>query len=79
MSSEFNETDLLIKSYRAKLGETISKVRKQKGFSLEHLAAVMNIKPSTISKIESGKFSISIDYLVRLSIFLDYEFKIIEK
>jgi transcriptional regulator with XRE-family HTH domain len=40
---------------------------------------MMDINRSTISKIENGKFSISVDYLVRLSIFLDFELKIIEK
>jgi cystathionine gamma-lyase len=29
--------------------------------------------------IENGKFGITVDYLVRFSIFLDYEFKVIER
>jgi transcriptional regulator with XRE-family HTH domain len=43
------------------------------------LAEKMDINRSTISKIENGKFSISVDYLVKFSIYLDYEFKIIER
>jgi transcriptional regulator with XRE-family HTH domain len=54
-------------------------VREQKGYSQEQLADIMDINRSTISKIENGKFSITVDYLVRFSIFLDYEFKVIER
>jgi len=43
------------------------------------LAEKMDINRSTISKIENGKFGITVDYLVRFSIFLDYEFKVIER
>lgn len=39
----------------------------------------MNISRSTISKIENGKFGITVDYLVRFSIFLDYKFKVIDR
>ena len=40
---------------------------------------MMKINRSTISKIENGKFGITVDYLVRFSIHLDFEFKVIEK
>jgi transcriptional regulator with XRE-family HTH domain len=43
------------------------------------LAEKMDINRSTISKIENGKFGITVDYLVLFSIFLDYEFKVIER
>jgi transcriptional regulator with XRE-family HTH domain len=36
------------------------------------LTEMMDINRSTISKIENGKFSISVDYLVRLSIFFRF-------
>ncbi len=39
----------------------------------------MDINPSTISKVENGKFGITVDYLVRFSIFFNYEFKVIER
>lgn len=71
--------DNQIKDYRLKLGNKIRLVREQKGHSQEQLAVLMNINRSTISKIENGKFSITVDSLARFSIFLDYEFKVIEK
>lgn len=79
MNAELTATENQIKDYRLKLGDKIRIVREQRGYSQEQLAELMNINRSTISKIENGKFSITVDYLVRFSIFLDYEFKIVEK
>ncbi|MBY0537459.1 MAG: helix-turn-helix domain-containing protein [Chitinophagaceae bacterium] len=79
MTSDLLASEIQIKEYRLKLGDRIRIVREQKGYSQEKLAELMNINRSTISKIENGKFSITVDYLVRFSIFLDYEFKVIEK
>lgn len=79
MNAELTATENQIKDYQLKLGDKIRIVREQRGYSQEHLAELMNINRSTISKIENGKFSITVDYLVRFSIFLDYEFKVVEK
>ncbi|HPL11956.1 Helix-turn-helix [Algoriphagus alkaliphilus] len=79
MNAELTATENQIKDYRLKLGDKIRIVREQRGYSQEQLAELMNINRSTISKIENGKFSITVDYLVRFSIFLDYEFKVVEK
>lgn len=79
MSIDLTATESQIKDYRLKLGDKIRHVREQRGYSQEQLAEMMDINRSTISKIENGKFSITVDYLVRFSIFLDYEFKVIEK
>ena len=79
MNAELTATENQIKDYRLKLGEKIKLVREKKGYSQEQLGELMNINRSTISKIENGKFSITVDYLVRFSIFLDYEFKVVEK
>lgn len=79
MSAELTTTETQIKDFRLKLGDKIRIVREQKGYSQEQLAELMKINRSTISKIENGKFSITVDYLVRFSIFLDYEFKVMEK
>ena len=70
MTGEFLATENQIIDYRLKLGDKIRFVREQRGYSQEQLAALMNINRSTISKIENGKFSITVDYLVRFSIFL---------
>ena len=79
MPTDLTATETKIKDFRFKLGEKIRHVREQRGYSQEQLAEVMDINRSTISKIENGKFSITVDYLVRFSIFLDYEFKVIER
>jgi transcriptional regulator with XRE-family HTH domain len=79
MNAELTATENQIKDYRLKLGDKIRIVREQRGYSQEQLAELMNINRSTISKIENGKFSITVDYLVRFSIFLDYEFRVVEK
>lgn len=79
MNSILAATENQIKDYRIKLGDKIRIVREKRGYSQEQLAELMNINRSTISKIENGKFSITVDYLVRFSIYLDYEFKVVEK
>lgn len=79
MQTDLTATESQIKDYRLKLGDKIRHVREQRGYSQEQLADMMDINRSTISKIENGKFSITVDYLVRFSIFLDYEFKVIER
>jgi len=79
MPTDLTATESQIKVYRLKLGDKIRQVREKRGYSQEQLADMMQINRSTISKIENGKFSITVDYLVRFSIFLDYEFKVVEK
>jgi transcriptional regulator with XRE-family HTH domain len=79
MKAELSATENQIKDYRLKLGDKIRIHREKRGYSQEQLAEMMSINRSTISKIENGKFSITVDYLVRFSIFLDYEFKVIER
>jgi transcriptional regulator with XRE-family HTH domain len=79
MEAELSATEEQIKDYRLKLGDKIRIVREKRGYSQEQLAEKMSISRSTISKIENGKFGITVDYLVRFSIFLDYEFKVIER
>lgn len=78
MNGKLNLSEIQIKNFRLKLGKEIRIAREQKGFSQEELAELLNIRTSTISKIEDGRFGISVDYLVRLSICLEHEFKIIE-
>ncbi len=78
MIADLTKIENQIKDYRLKLGNRIKTVREERGYSQEKLAELMNINRSTISKIENGKFSITVDYLVRFSIHLDYQFKVLE-
>ncbi len=73
--SPFIESQIL--AQRLKFCDTIRIVREQRDYSQEQLAQMMNISRSTISKIENGKFSISVDYLIRFSLFLDYQFVVV--
>jgi DNA-binding XRE family transcriptional regulator len=68
-----------IKANRLNIGMEIRKYRDRKGFSQDQLADLMGINRATISKIENGKFNISIDYLAKFAWHLDFDIKIIEK
>lgn len=65
-----------ISENRERLGKSIKELREKKGYSQEQLADIMNISRSTISKIESGKFNMSVDYIAKFSRPLDFEIKI---
>lgn len=58
---------------RSTIGIEIRKIRKKKGYSQEQLAQMMKVSRTTISKIETGKFNFSIDYLSKFSWFLDFD------
>ena len=50
-----------------KTGERIRDLRKQKKMTQEQLAAVFKTESSVICKIETGKQTISIDYVVDIA------------
>lgn len=79
MDQSQQEIKALIKENRLKIGKSIRVIREKRGYSQDHLADLMNVSRSTISKIENGKFSVSIDYLSRLSIFLDFQISLEDK
>ena len=62
---------------RLKMGETIREIREKRGYSQDELASIMEVSRSTISKIENGKFSFSIDYLSKFSWFLDFDLSVV--
>jgi transcriptional regulator with XRE-family HTH domain len=68
-----------IKYNRSKIGNDIRKIRELRGYSQDYLADIMNVDRSTISKIENGKFSFSIDYLTKISLALKFEIKLVDK
>lgn len=73
-----NNLENYIYDYRIKVGETLKEMREKKGYSQDELAEAMNVNRSTISKIENGKFNLSVDYLSKFSWFLDFELKLKE-
>jgi transcriptional regulator with XRE-family HTH domain len=79
MREKNDEIESKVKDYRLVLGEEIRKIREKRGLSQEQLAEMMDINRSTISKIENGKFGITVDYLARFSIHLEHEFRVMER
>ena len=71
LSESYTESNPHI--FRLEIGESIRQIREGRGLTQEQLAEKMNINRSTISKIESGKFNFSIDYLSRFADFLNFE------
>lgn len=67
-----------IMDYRLKIGDAIREIREKRGYSQDELAEIMNVNRSTISKIENGKFSFSIDYLVKFGSFLKFDINLIQ-
>lgn len=78
MKIDIDNQEKFIRDYRLKIGDDIRNIREKKGLSQDELAEIMNVNRSTISKIENGKFSFSIDYLSKFSWFLDFEFQLKE-
>jgi transcriptional regulator with XRE-family HTH domain len=68
--------DEFISKNRSKIGMELHKYRAKKGFSQAHLADLMGISRATISKIENGKFAISVDYLAKFAWHLDFHLNI---
>ena len=65
--------------YRQRIGESIRENREKRGYSQDELAEIMEVNRSTISKIENGKFAISIDYMVKFGWYLDFDIVLLEK
>ena len=63
---------------RSTVGEHIRSLREQKGLNQIGLADLMNVSRSTISKIENGKFSITLDYLAKLALYLEFEIRLVK-
>lgn len=78
MKMELENKEKFIRDCRIKIGDAIKNIREKKGYSQDELAEIMNINSSTISKIENGKFNLSIDYLSKFSWFLDFDFQLKE-
>jgi transcriptional regulator with XRE-family HTH domain len=81
-NSDNQVTEKSIENYlhesRLKMGQNIREVREKRGYSQDELAEIMEVNRSTISKIENGKFSFSIDYLSKFSFFLDFDLTLLD-
>ena len=76
MDQSQEDKENYISDFRMKIGQSIKEAREKRGYSQDELAEIMEVNRSTISKIENGKFAISIDYLARFSWHLGFDFSI---
>ena len=79
MNNKSRPTEQYIQENREVIGKQIRAFREKKGFSQDELAEIMEVNRSTISKVETGKFAITIDYLVKFAWYLDFNISVLEK
>ena len=79
MNKKSRPSEQYIQENREVIGKQIRTFREKKGFSQDELAAIMEVQRSTISKVETGKFAITIDYLVKFAWYLDFDISVLEK
>jgi transcriptional regulator with XRE-family HTH domain len=79
MNKMSKPTEQYIQENREVIGKQIRTFREKKGLSQDELAEIMEVNRSTISKVETGKFAITIDYLVKFAWYLDFNISVQEK
>jgi transcriptional regulator with XRE-family HTH domain len=79
MNKQSRPTEQYIQENREAIGKQIRTFREKKGFSQDELSEIMEVNRSTISKVETGKFAITIDYLVKFAWYLDFDISVLEK
>jgi len=79
MSLPLNSKEFIHGTLRLEIGRILKNFREKKGYKQNELAILMNISRATISKIENGKFAISVDYLEKFAWYLDFDVKIFDK
>ena len=79
MNKQSRPTEQYIQENREVIGKQIRAFREKKGFSQDELSEIMEVNRSTISKVETGKFAITIDYLVKFAWYLDFDISVLEK
>ena len=79
MNKKSRPTEQYIQENREAIGKQIRSFREKKEYSQDELAEIMEVNRSTISKVETGKFAITIDYLVKFAWYLDFNISVLEK
>ena len=64
---------------RLRIGSQVATIRKEKGLSIRELAEACGVTAQNITKIEHGKYNVSIDILGKICDALDYRIDIVEK
>ena len=65
--------------HRERIGQRIAELRKEKGMTLIQLSELSGITFQNITKIEHGKYNVSIDILTKLCNVLGAEINIVLK
>lgn len=52
---------------RQEIARQLKEVRKAEGMTQEHLAQLVGTKKSNISRLESGRYNPSLDFLVKVA------------
>lgn len=63
-------------SHRERIGRQIAQIRQERGITQEQLAESTGLQRVNISKIENGRYNVSIDILQKICNSLDCELKI---
>lgn len=79
MNKQSRPTVQYIQENREAIGNKIRSFREKKGFSQDDLSEIMEVNRSTISKVETGKFAITIDYLIKFAWYLDFDISVLQK
>lgn len=68
----YNQTSELQKcDERLRIGKLIAEARKEKGLSVRALSELCGVTSQNITKVENGKYNVSIDILSKIALVLD--------
>ena len=70
------QRDVRLESARETVVRQLREARKAKGMTQEHLAGLVGTKKSNISRLESGRYNPSLDFLVKVADGLGRQIKI---
>ena len=63
---------------RERIGIQIATLRNEKGYTVRGLAELSGVSSQNITKIENGKYNVSIDILSRVAKALDAELNLVK-
>ena len=53
--------------HRKRIGQQLKAVREEQGWDIAQVAAMADVKPATIEKIEAGVFNVPLDVLAKVA------------
>lgn len=74
----FEQNYSMDKNHRIRIGQQLAALRKDKGLSCEEVAEIVGTYRQTITKIENGKWSVSLDLLEKYANALNAEVAILK-